>query len=499
MKAKDTTLKVLFLAAEAAPLVKVGGLGDVAGALPRALLDLGGVDIRLAIPYYGEVQRRSLQLQTAALFEIPHATGPIQAKVFVTRFNEIPTYFISGTPIPPEAPVYSSDSLADGHKFTFFSLAALQLARQLDWQPDVLHANDWHTAPAVYALSVFGEAFFSRTATLMAVHNLPYMGAGAGPALAQFGLPAAQHSPLPHWAQDIPLPLGLLTADQIVFASPTYAREVLTSEFGVGLEGFLASRGDDICGILNGIDTAAWNPETDSAIAARYNASSLDRRLENKRSLLSELGLDPDPETMLMGVVSRLDAQKGIDLIPAALHQLADAPWQAVFLASGDPALEEALRRLQADFPRRVRAVLRFDAALSRRIYAGADVLLIPSRYEPCGLTQMIAMRYGCVPLARATGGLRDTIQDFHASPAGSGFLFERADADELAAAIRRALTVYPDREAWSVLQRRGMSQDFSWDRSARQYMELYLRLQRQKQHPTPVQSAKPAPGDLER
>lgn len=478
---RETRLKILFLAAEAAPFVKVGGLGDVAGSLPRALLEQGGADIRVAIPFYGEVQRLSLPLQTVARFEIPHAAGAIQATAFATQFNGIPFYFISGAPIPPEAPVYSQDNLADGRKFTFFSLAALELARQLDWQPDILHANDWHTAPAVYALFIQRDPFFQSTATVLGVHNLPYLGVGAGPAMAEFGLPAAQNSPLPWWAQDMPLPLGLLSADQIVVASPTYAREILTPEFGVGLDGFLASRQERLCGILNGIDTEAWDPETDAAIPVRYNASNPALRKENKRSLLNELGFEPDPETILLGVVSRLDAQKGIDLIPAALKRLSDAPWRAIFLASGDPALEESLRSLQAEFPNRVRAALRFDAALSRRIYAGADLLLIPSRYEPCGLTQMIAMRYGCVPLARATGGLRDTIQDFHAGKDGTGFLFEKPDAEELAAATQRALTVYADRDAWSALQQRGMRQDFSWSRSARQYLELYQRLRLQR------------------
>jgi starch synthase len=271
--------------------------------------------------------------------------------------------------------------------------------------------------------------------------------------------------------------LGLLAADQIVTPSPSYAHEILTPEFGSGLDAFLRHRSGSVNGILNGIDTQCWDPETDAAICARFNRGHLERRAANKAALLAEIGLEAKPEAPLVVMVTRLDTQKGVDLLPEALRQLDDLPWQAVILGTGLPDLEAQIGALQAEYPRRVRALIRFDQALSRRMYAAGDILLAPSRYEPCGLNQMIAMRYGCVPVARAVGGLFDTIRDWDKSAEGTGFLFDEATPSALAGALRRALLVFRDRDAWRELQRRGMLQDFSWDRSAQQYLELYQSL----------------------
>jgi starch synthase len=477
----NSNLKVLYLAAEAEPLVKVGGLGDVSGSLPAALQATGEVDVRLVIPFYGIIQELPLQLQMVASFDIPHLAGPIRAQVFTTRLNELVVYLVSGNPIPPDAPVYSADPSQDGHKFTLFSLAALELARALNWAPDILHANDWHTAPALYKLRLQRDPFFDNTTTAFGLHNLPYMGVGTGKAMDAFGLPPAAASVLPWWAKDIPLPLGLWAADHIVAPSPTYAHEILTPEFGLGLEKFLKTRSPRITGILNGIDTRKWNPETDPFIPLNYTQDTFDNRAMNKQSLLAELDLDPDLQLPLIGIISRLDAQKGIDLVPSAFQHLTDQPWQAVILASGDPILEASLHQLELDFPGKVRSVIRYDAMLSHRIYAAADILLIPSRYEPCGLTQMIAMRYGCIPVARATGGLQDTIQDYGVSDNSTGFLFKKPNASELGHAIHEALHVYREPQRWFDLQQRSMSQDFSWEKSARQYINLYRLLVERK------------------
>ena len=474
-------LKILFLAAEAEPLVKVGGLGDVAGSLPQALQRAGNIDIRLAIPYYGTIREKHYPLTTVAVCDVPHHSGAIPAKIFTTKLNDLIVYLVSGDPIPAGSPVYSADGLRDGYKFTFFSLAALRLAEAIHWTPDIIHANDWHTAPAIYALDKQRSPIFAQTSSVLGLHNLPYMGTGAGPAMQGFGLPPAVESNLPWWAQDMPLPLGLLSADHIVAASPSYASEILTPEFGLGLEDFLQSRKSKISGILNGLDTEKWNPETDKALPARFTSTSLSGRVTDKVALLNEIGFAGDQDIPLLSVISRLDTQKGIDLIPAALHKIAELPWRIVFLATGDPELEAALRRLEVEFPDRVRALLRFDDALSRRIYAGADMLLIPSRYEPCGLTQMIAMRYGCVPVARSTGGLRDTIHDFATSAKSSGFLFEKPESGELATALRRAIDLHQKQEGWISLQERGMAQDFSWERSTKQYLKLYEQISRQR------------------
>jgi len=476
-------IKALFLAAEADPFVKIGGLGDVAGSLPRALNAVTNADVRLCIPFHGAIQRQAYDLHRVATFEIPHVNGNIRAEALATEFNDLPVFLISGAPIPADAPVYSSDNLADGHKFTFFSLAALELMRRLDWRPDIIHANDWHTAPAIYALSSKRDMFYINAALLLGLHNLPFLGVGAGPALKGFGLLPAIESNLPPWAQDAPLPLGLLSADHIVAASPGYAREILTPEYGSGLHEFLVSRADAVSGILNGIDTQKWNPETDPELSSNYNPDRLEARQENKQALLDEVGLKADPDRILFAIISRLDPQKGVDLVPEALRQIASLPWQLIILGTGDATLEDSVRQLEAEYPHRVRAAIRFDAVLSHRMYAGADALLIPSRYEPCGLTQMIAMRYGCVPVARATGGLRDTIRDCDRSKNGTGFLFKSASSDSLAGALKRAVRAYTDRSKWGAVQLAGMKQDFSWNRFARQYMILYKKLIRTQKH----------------
>ncbi len=495
-----TSLRVLFLASEADPIVKVGGLGDVAGSLPLALRSLSDMlDVRLVIPFHGQIRRQGHPASKLCVFTIPYRSEKIRRKlkrtnsnlppnrkveveVYASDLKGVPVYLIAGDFIPPEAPVYSPEPGVDNMKYSFFSLASLELARRLDWVPDILHANDWHTALAVYAVSLRrnADAFYRNTATVLGLHNLPYLGSNASKALSAFGLPPASDSLLPQWAWDVPLPLGLLGADHIVAVSPSYACEILTQEFGAGLQDFLHQREADISGILNGLDTESWNPQTDQALDERYDSQKLEKRGINKTALQSELGLEQNPHVPLLAMITRFDRQKGIDLIPEAFHLLeyasinGDRSWQAVILGMGDPELEKAICDLQAAFPRQMRAVARFDAPLSRRIYAGADVFLIPSRYEPCGLTQMIAMRYGCVPIASATGGLKDTVVDFDQSKDSVGFLMDKATPEALVVALGRALTVYGNREAWQGIQHRGMSRDFSWARSARQYLDLY-------------------------
>jgi starch synthase len=480
-------IKVLFLAAEAEPFVKVGGLGDVTGSLPAALQalvisspeDVPDIDIRLAIPFHGSIQRDLFSFETLFQVEVHSQNGPVQAKVLKTILNGLTVYLIAGELFPDDAPVYSGDNRIDGRKYAFFSLAALEMARAMNWMPDILHANDWHTAPAIYKIWLQKKlgTYEYNTATLLGLHNLPYLGTGAEKALAEFELPPATQSGLPGWATHLPLPLGLMSADHIVAVSPHYAHEIQTPKFSSGLHRFLKRRSESISGILNGIDINRWDPARDAILPTSYDRHHIEKRLENKLALQQEFGLEANPEIPLLAIVSRMDPQKGIDLVPPALRQLAHYPWQIIILGTGDRQVEAAALGFQAEYPGRTRTVLRFDADLSHRIYAGADILLIPSRYEPSGLTQMIAMRYGCVPLARDTGGLSDTIQDVQKSPQGNGFLFHKPSPTALAVALRRALKAYRDRAGWTDMQVRGMEKDFSWERSARQYAQLYCQL----------------------
>jgi starch synthase len=502
MPENNQSLRILFLSAEADPFIKVGGLGDVAGSLPPALRaiphpfsinevpETPWIDVRLVIPFHGAIRMPAERLQHMAMIKVLHTNGAIIADVYLTRVNQMPVYMIAGEPIHPQAPVYSSDLGYDAHKYIFFSLAALEAARKIGFQPHIVHANDWHTAAAMYWLSLHGkkDTFYKKTSSLLTIHNLPFLGVGASFPLTSFFLPPSTDKRLPDWAQQLPLPLGILSADQVTTVSPTYAREIMTPEFGSGLDAFLRTQKQKISGILNGIDQVRWNPASDSHLSVIYSKESLNLRQANKIALLNELGFLLRPHEVsedipLIALVSRMDYQKGLDLAVEALYQAAyherkpQPKWRAVLLGTGLPELEESAIRLERRFPDYVRVVTRFDSPLSHRIYAGADMLLMPSRYEPCGLSQLIAMRYGCVPIARATGGLVDTIIDYDSSPESTGFLFDTSTPDALSLAMQKAIDIYADHSQWKALQLRGMEQDFSWNQSAQAYAKLYQQM----------------------
>ncbi len=475
-----TTIKVLFLAAEAEPFVKIGGLADVAGSLPLALRHLpasltGDVtyDVRLVLPLHKAIRAESATLHTVADFSVFRRGRNINAQLFMLPLSGMPVYFINGEPLSSSASVYSSNPAQDRDKFAFFSMAALEMTRHLKWQPDIIHANDWHTSLALYAVrSSHTEAGLAHARSVLTLHNLPYMGGEGADVLNAYGLLPLNEPALPLWARTQPLPLGLWAADTIVPVSPTYAEEILTPEFGCGLETYLANRSESIQGILNGLDLSLWDPGKDKLLAANFDIEHLGTRAANKAALQKQLGLKEDPRAPLLAMIGRIDMQKGVDITLEALRQLGDTPWQFVALGTGDPKLEEYLRQMQSSYPERVRAVIRFDAPLGRLIYAGADMFLMPSRYEPCGLAQMIAMRYGSVPVVRATGGLKDTVHE-----GSTGFMFPAADPASMAEALRRALYLYAVSEKWVEFQHNGMLENFSWQRSACQYADVYRSL----------------------
>jgi starch synthase len=472
-------IKVLFLAAEADPFVKVGGLGDVAGSLPRALralpLDLTdgvSVDIRLALPFHPVIRSKATSLRPVTPFSMQREGEEIPVEAFETVLDELPVYFIGGEPIDSSGSVYSSNAEADGEKYTYFSLAVLRLVKQLGWHPDIVHVNDWHTALTAYGLLVqHWQEGEPRPASVITIHNLPFLGPDVNKVLDAYDVPLAQ-TDLPDWVRLKPLPLGIWSADRIVAVSPTYADEILTKEYGAGLQDFLKTHRENLTGILNGLDVKSFDPAVDPEIDVRFNAESLSERNTNKIALLKRLEFPFDLDVPLLGVVSRMDMQKGIDLVIKGLRKLVDKPWQAVILGTGDPKLEEAARKLSEAFPDRVCIEAKYDAKLARMIYAGADIFLMPSRYEPCGLSQMIAMRYGCIPVVRAVGGLHDTVTDGE-----TGFVFIKPRIKDFIEAIQRALDAYKDRDTWRAMQETGMSQDFSWTNSALKYFDLYKRL----------------------
>jgi len=474
------TINVLFLAAEAVPFVKIGGLADVAGSLPLALRALpeqvkgeNRLDVRLVLPLHQSMRAEETTLHLVAEFSVSRGGGYIPAQVYETSVGGMPVYLISGDPFTSASSVHSADPALDREKYTFFSLAVLELSRRLDWQVDILHANDWHTALALYALRCRGSDPAQKPVrTVLTVHNLGYMGGEGSDVLSAYELALLDDDCLPKWAQTQALPLGLWAADVIVPVSPTYAREVLTPELGCGLDTYLRTRTDRLTGVLNGLDINYWNPETDQALAKRFTADDLPARAANKTALQKALELKEDGRVPLLAMIGRIDQQKGLDIAFEALRRMTKRSWQFVILGSGDPILESAACRLQADLPGRARAVIRYDEALGRLIYGGADLFLMPSRYEPCGLAQMIAMRYGCVPLVRATGGLRDTVQEGE-----TGFLFEEAEPGAMLAGLERALAAFARPEKWQQIQRKGMNKDYSWLRPARQYAAIYRSL----------------------
>jgi starch synthase len=441
------TINILFLAAEAEPFIKL--------------------DVRLVLPYHPAVKADNLR--PVGMFSLAHGGAEIQVEIFETSLNGMPVYFIGGEPIRANGSVYSLNAILDAEKYSFFSLAALELPRHINWFPDVIHGNDWHTALSMYgSLTKRWEEGARHVASVITLHNLPFMGPDVTAILENYGVKLAQ-TDLPDWARVMPLPLGLWASDAIVAVSPTYGREILTQEYGCGLDNFLNSRTETISGILNGLDTDSFNPADDPALGVNFDIYTIEKRAANKKLLQERLGLPCESETPLLAMISRMDVQKGVDLVFSALKSMKRSNWQAVILGTGDPKLEEAAVKLQAIYPGRVKVETRYDAGLARQIYAGSDMFLMPSRYEPCGLSQMIAMRYGSVPVVRAAGGLNDTV--IHGK---TGFIFEKIHHMSLMAAINSALKVYAKREQWQSIQRAGMAQDFSWENSAKKYLELY-------------------------
>jgi starch synthase len=469
-------LKVLFAAAEMSPLAKVGGLGDVTGSLPRALR-AAGADVRVAMPMHGAIERTSLQLTHLLQgVAVPWPDGDERVDVWQADANGVPVYLIENARYFGRPTVYGFDD--DRDRFFFFCDALLAAAPHLGFRPDVVHAQDWHSAFLLTRLAAHPEHPWARAGRVYTIHNLALQGNFDGGLAQRFGILPEQLASLDGIAPDATysaMAQGIIHADRVNTVSDTYAKEILTPEYGAGLDALLRARSAVVSGIVNGIDYDEFNPATDPAIAVHFTADTLAARAEDKRALQREAGL-PETDAPLFGVVTRLFAQKGIDLVAQAFGPILERSGaQLAVLGTGDAEVHRQLLELEARFPEQVKVWLEFNPPLGQRVYAGCDVFLMPSRYEPCGLGQLISLRYGAVPLVRRTGGLADTVEDCDATfTRGTGFVFERADAAELAAAVERALAAYGNRKAWRAMQARGMRQDWSWRRAGRQYLELY-------------------------
>lgn len=469
-------MRVLMVAAEAAPLAKVGGLADVLGALPEALRE-EGVDVRVALPAYrGTVA--TAEAEVCAQFMAPVAGTLKSCTVYEGRFpgSPVPVYLLGHDPYFDRPAVYGEDGdYPDAlERFAFLSRAALELPEAVGFQPDVYHAHDWHAALVpVYLQSGIGPA----APSLFTIHNLVHQGWFPVDQVGVLGLEEAQLAPLLRHGQLNLMQGAIRTADALNTVSPTYTREIL--EHGAGLEEELRARRADLVGVLNGVDYRVWDPATDPHLWARYDADSLEGKEENKMRLQQALGLRVGPDVPLVGMVARLVEQKGLDLIVEALDRMVALGIQLVVLGTGQAAYEEAVRDAARRHPGRMAAVIDFSEEMAHRIEAGSDMFLMPSRFEPGGLNQLYSLRYGTVPIVRATGGLVDTVRAVEEDPeGGTGFVFREYTPEALLGVLRRAVDLYRRQPArWRALMVRGMREDFSWRASARTYLTLYRRL----------------------
>ncbi len=468
-------MNILFVAAEMSPLVKVGGLADVVGSLPKALNKLGH-DVRVMLPQYGVIDVSRYQLSAIAdglkvnLSEVVEPVSLSMAKID----SELKVYLLGDDRLFAAREVYGGNEL---ERFLFFDKAVIEGLSHLSWYPDIVQCHDWHTGLIPMWLRKAGW----KGAILFTIHNLAYQGFFDNHFMATYrlcqywqnGLDSMPELPLNFMSQ------GIVWADMVTTVSEHYAREIVTSEYGVGLEHLLCARRDRLVGIVNGIDYEEYNPSTDRFLATKYNSVRLDGRLTNKLALQEKVGLPEDVNTPIIGMVSRLDDQKGLDIVINSLSCLFERTnAQMVILGKGREHYHQLLRRCAKKYPYRLAVSYEFNDALAHLIYAGCDIFLMPSRFEPCGLGQLIAMRYGAVPVVRYTGGLADTVEDLSADLSkGSGFVFKKYDVSEMLEAIQRAASAYQDKCAWQKIMQRIMSLDFSWQSSALKYESVYQRV----------------------
>ncbi|EIM94570.1 glycogen synthase [Paraburkholderia hospita] len=484
------TIRALHVASELYPLLKTGGLADVVGALPPALIELGA-DARVLLPGFPAVVAGLSDLQPVARIGDRFGASNVRLERGTLSANGLVVYVIraqtlydrDGNPYLDAEHVPYGDN---AQRFAMLGWTAAQIAQHLDpaWAPQVVHAHDWHAglAPA-YLKAAEREHGKPAARTVFTVHNLAYQGVFPSQQFGQLGLPADffNMSGVEFYGQMSFLKAGLFYSDRITTVSPTYAREIQTLAQGGGLDGLLSQRSHDLSGILNGVDYTIWQPTTDSLIAAHYTDTRLAGKRACKTALQERFHLAPKSDALLFGVVSRLTEQKGLDLLLAALPEIIKRGGQLVVFGTGDPALENGLQLVAQAHPESVAVELGFDETLAHQIVAGSDVIAVPSRFEPCGLTQLYALAYGSLPLVHRVGGLADTVVDASleniADDLATGFVFERFEPEALTAAIRRAFALYARRTDWKATQRRAMRQDFGWGASAERYLALYREL----------------------
>jgi starch synthase len=478
-------MRVLFVTSEAYPLVKTGGLGDVSYALPNALRQLG-VDVRLLLPGYPAVLEQLSLIEVHEDIRLYPLQEPIRLLAGTMPGGITPVYVIECPQLyerdgGPYQDTDGKDWYDNDLRFGMLSkVAALFGNHSLLFKPQIIHCNDWQTG-LVPAFSRFNPKPGART--VMSIHNMAYQGIFGPEVVELFSLPPESFSMfgLEYHGQVSFLKAGLYYADWITTVSPTYAKEIQTPRHGCGLEGLLKERKDNLTGIVNGIDTEAWNTESDPYLSRHYNCKNLPVKVRNTQALRTKLRLPPLKKAPLLGMITRLTEQKGIDLLLPIIPEIIKTGAQLVILGSGDADLEERLQQLAKLHPKRLSVNIGYDEELAHQIEAGANMFLMPSRFEPCGLNQMYSMRYGTIPIVRNTGGLADTVVDATEvnikNKIATGFVFEEEESSELLSCVQRALETFHRKTTWHMLQYNGMTRDFSWQKSAEQYVSLYQEL----------------------
>lgn len=484
-------MKILYASSEVFPFAKTGGLADVAGSLPPALERLGH-DVKVIMPKYRLIGEEQWSLKKLKDFSIrfvgrSHSIGIWSALLPKTA---VEVFFLSFDPVNQRDGLYQEngkDYPDNLEAFSLFCRALLEVPRLLNWSPDILHANDWQSSLALAYLKLIyrNDLFYQKMGSVFTIHNLAFQGVFPGSLFSELELPESVFTPdkLEFYGKINFLKAGLVFSDVLTTVSPTYSREILSPEFGCGLDGLIRQREKDLFGILNGADYQKWNPAQDRSLPRGYSLRALDGKNVCKKTLQRKCKF-PETEVPLLGIVSRLTAQKGIDLVLDLIEELVCLDLQMVVLGIGEKEIEEKFKKANDRHRDKISVHLTFDENFSHRVIAGSDIFLMPSRFEPCGLSQMYALRYGTIPVVRKTGGLADTVIDAIPSnlSAGraNGFLFESASAPSLLSAIRLAICLYNDRSIWEKLMRVAMSADMSWDRSAKEYVDVYqIALQR--------------------
>lgn len=468
-------MKVCFIAAEAAPFVKVGGLGDVIGSLPKALRELG-VDARVILPLYSSIDRERFGLKYKAYQFVDLGWRHSYCGIFETEVDGVPCYFVDNEQYFNRDSIYGQAD--DGERFAFFSKAALEILPALDFKPDVVNVNDWHTALSVIYLDVLKSReaeFYKDMKSVLSIHNIEFQGRFNPYEMGNlFGLENKYFDAL-IYNGDVNLLKGAIQlADRVNTVSETYAREILDPYFSYGLDKILTVEQGKLRGILNGIDVDKFNPKTDPMIPVNYDLKTFEDKVQNKLAFQKEMDLEVNADIPLIGMVTRLTHQKGIDLILQASEEILKTGAQLVILGTGDAHYESALRSLEHYRHDRVRSILLFSNEISAKIYAASDLFLMPSKTEPCGLSQLISMRYGTVPVVHRVGGLRDTVIPF-TGVEGNGFTFESFQAGDMMDAIYRAVTCfYQSPDEWKQIIKNNLQKDVSWEQSAKKYLDLY-------------------------